>query len=228
MRSFPVVCDCCGHVQSANQVVIEEKIEQSFLFSMIGFSVALVAGFMLVANWGEHSIEAVTFQAGELMGAHNQQDYEHFGAVCLSLKKYDCAEKMYFNVARADSTQFARLGKFQMNQRKYKEAMESFRRYFANGNNKDVEVNYHYARALGELGMIDEASKHFDYVLGAKPRVMQVTVVQNYVKYLVAANRFDKAQQVIIRMRRRDQTVSQFMDTELKMIQARMGTRSRT
>ena len=76
--------------------------------------------------------------------------------------------------------------------------------------------------------MIEEASKHFDYVLNAKPRVMQVTVVQNYVKYLVAANQFDKAQQVIFKMRRRDQTVSQFMDTELKMIQARMGARSRT
>lgn len=228
MRSYPVVCDCCGHVQSANQVVIEEKIEQSFLYSMIGFSVALIAGFMLVSNWGGHSLEAVTFKAGEIVGAHSPQDYEHFSKICMELRKYDCVEKMYFQIARKDPKQFARLGRFQLNQRKYKDAMESFRRYFANGNRKDVDVNYHYARALGEMGMIDEASKHFDFVLSAKPRVMQVTVVQNYVKYLVAANRYDKAQQVIFKMRRRDQTVSQFMDTELKMIQARMSTRSRT
>jgi tetratricopeptide (TPR) repeat protein len=227
MRSHPVVCDSCGHVLSANSLVIEEKIERSFLFSIFGFSVAMIAGFILVANWGEHSIEAVTFEAGELIGVHSPQDYEHMSQVCLSLRKYKCVEKMYFQVARKDTRQFARLGRFQLNQGKYKEALESFRRYFANGNSKDdVEINYHYAKTLAELGMIDEAAKRFEFVIDSRPQVMQVTVVQNYVKYLVQANRYAQAKKVIQRMRHRDRTVSQFMDTELKMIQAKIGARS--
>ncbi len=224
LRSFPIICDCCGHVLSANQIVVEEKMERSFLYSIIGFSASLVLGFMLVANWGNHSVEAVFFQVGEILGSHAPQDYEHMGEVCLSLKKYDCVEKMYFEVARADSRQFARLGRFQVAQHKYKEAADSFRRYFANGHG-DIEVNYFYAKALGETGRIDEAAKHFEYVLAARPRVMQVTVVQNYVKYLVAANRLEQAQKVIQKMRSRDQTVSSFMDSELKEIRQKMGRR---
>jgi tetratricopeptide (TPR) repeat protein len=227
MRSHPVVCDSCGHVLSANSVVIEEKIEQSFLLSIVGFSVAMIAGFILVANWGEHSLEAVTFEAGEIVGIHSARDYEHMSEVCLSLRRYKCVEKMYFQVARKDAAQFARLGRFQLNQGKYKEALESFRRYFANGNSKkDVEINYHYAKALAELGMIDEAAKRFEFVIDSRPQVMQVTVVQNYVKYLVQANRYDQAKRVIQKMRHRDRTVSQFMDTELKMIQAKLEVRS--
>ena len=197
-------------------------MERSFLYMIIASAVIMVSSFIHVANWGGASVEVVGFKLGELIGGNSTQSIERMAKTCFEMKKFDCTEKMYAQIALRDSKQFVRLGKFQLSQRKYKEASDSFRRFFAAGGG-NIEANYMYAKALGELGAIEEASKHFDYVLAAKPGVVQITVVQNYVKYLISANKLDHAKKVIQKVRRRDTTVSSFMENELNAIIQRQG-----
>lgn len=222
LRGAPVVCDSCGNVLSPSQRASEEGLERSFLYMIIATAVFIVAGFVHVASWGSASLDVVLFKAGELAGGNSPAAIEKMARTCLELKKFECTEKMYAQLARTDFKVNARLGKFQLSQRKFKEASESFRRFFAAGGG-DIEVNYMYAKALGEIGEINEAAKHFDYVLAAKPDVVQITVVQNYVKYLISANKLDHAKKVIQKVRRRDTTVSSFMENELKDILQRQG-----
>jgi tetratricopeptide (TPR) repeat protein len=107
----------------------------------------------------------------------------------------------------------------------YQEAVNTYRTFFSKGG-VDLEASYNFARALGQVGMVDEASKYFDYVLGAKPDVVQVTVVQNYVKLLMEANRLDQAQKLIEGVRKQSETSAYFMEDEFKKIQASKGARS--
>ena len=222
LRGAPIVCNSCGNVLSPTQKATEEGLERSFLVITITTAVFIVASFIHVANWGNASLEVVGFKLGELIGTNSSQSIERMAKKCLEQKKFECTEKMYAELARADSKQLLRLGKFQLSQRKFKEASDSFRRFFAAGGG-NIEANYMYAKALGELGAIEEASKHFDYVLAAKPGVVQITVVQNYVKYLISANKLDHAKKVIQNVRRRDTTVSSFMESELQDIIQRQG-----
>ena len=197
-------------------------MERSFLYMIVMTAVLIVATFIHVANWGSASLDVIAFKIGEMSGGNLPVTVEKMARTCLELKKYDCTEKMYAQLARNDFRQFARLGKFQISLRKYGPAVDNFRRFFAAGGG-DIEANYMYARALGEIGEINEAAKHFDYVLAARPNVVQITVVQNYVKYLINANQLDHAKKVIQKMRGRDQTVSSFMEAELKSIIQRQG-----
>jgi tetratricopeptide (TPR) repeat protein len=222
LRGSPIVCNSCGHVLSPTQKASEEGMERSFLYIIIASAVFMVASFIHLANWGGASFEVVGFKLGELIGTNSTQTVERMAKTCLELKKFECTEKMYGQLARGDAKQFVRLGKFQLSQRKFKDASDSFRRFFSAGGG-DIEVNYLYAKALGELGAIEEASRHFDYVLAAKPDVVQITVVQNYVKYLMSANKLDHAKDVIHKVRRRDTAVSSFMENELNAIIQRQG-----
>ncbi len=225
LNGAPVVCDSCGNVLSPTQKVSEERMERSFLIAKITTAIFMVAGFIHVANWGSESLNVIAFKVGEIAGGNSPVTIERMARKCLEMKKYDCTEKLYAKLAETDPRQYARLGKFQVSLRKYKPAVDNFRRFFAGGGG-DIEANYFYAKALGEVGEITEAARHFDYVLSAKPDVVQITVLQNYVRYLMDANQLDHAKKVIEKVRSRDQTVSSFMESELRSIIQRQGGRA--
>lgn len=221
----PIVCDSCGHVLSEKQDSVEVGLERSFMWSIVAFSAFTLAAFMHVSTWDQFSGEIIGLKVGETIGTSSMADMERMAQICLELKKYDCTERKLAQLSRQDVRIYARLGKFQMSQRKFTEAADSFRRFFNSGGG-DLEANYQFARALGELGKIEEATKHFEYVLASKPDVLQVTVAQNYVKYLVQANRYDRARDVILKLRRKGDSVSSFMDSELKEIQQKFASRT--
>jgi tetratricopeptide (TPR) repeat protein len=146
-------------------------------------------------------------------------------SICMERKKYDCVEQQYARLGQQNPQLMLRLGKFQMSRAHYNEAVNTYRTFFSKGG-IDLEASYNFAKALGQVGQIDEAAKYYDYVLGAKPDVLQVTVIQNYVKLLMEANRLDKARTLIEQVRHKSDTSAYFMETEFKKIQALTGTRS--
>src|SRR6202042_3366331 len=124
----------------------------------------------------------------DLIGSSSNEDLEQMASICLERKKLDCVERAYSRLGERDQTQLLRLGKFEMSRGHYNEAVNTYRTFFTKGG-IDLEASYNFARALGQVGMVDEAAKYYDYVLGAKPDVLQVTVIHNYVKLLMEAHR---------------------------------------
>jgi tetratricopeptide (TPR) repeat protein len=189
-------------------------------------SVVLVSAFIYFGTWGSYSLEIVPLKVGDVMNTNTSADMERLAQIGMDLRKFDLVEKQYRMLAqRVDAKYYARLGKFQVKHREYREAAETYRQYFALGK-RDWEARIDYARALGEIGNIDEASKNFDYVLAARPGVRQVTVIQNYVTMLVKAERFDQAKRVIDHIRAQDPDAAKFMDTEYKVISERRRSKS--
>jgi tetratricopeptide (TPR) repeat protein len=214
----PVVCDHCGNVMSPTESMGDDLAEKKFIKIALGISVFLIAGFLQLATWDNHAIEILPLQAKQLVGALNTEDLEKFAQICLDRRKFDCVEREYSKLGERDAKNLLRLGKFQMSRARYAEAVESYRKFFAGGG-IDLEGSYQFARALGQVGMVDEAAKYFDYVLGAKPDVLQVTVVTNYVKLLIEAKRLDQAKKLIEDVRGRTETSALFMDNEFKEIE---------
>jgi tetratricopeptide (TPR) repeat protein len=224
-QSAVIVCDSCGWVISSSESQFREKGEKRFVRFAVILSFIMVAGFLQLAVWDNHALEVLPLQFKELIGSSSNEDLETMAQICLERKKLDCVERDYSKLGERDMKNLLRLGKFQMNREHYNEAVNTYRNFFAKGG-IDLEGSYLFARALGQVGMVDEASKYFDYVLGAKPDVLQVTVIQNYVKLLMEANRLDQAKKLIESVRNKSDTSAYFMDNEFKQIQQRTGTKS--
>lgn len=224
LRVHPVICDSCGFVATDRQADVESTLETSYLKAILVSSTAILLGFMQLANWGNYALEVIPLKAGDFVGNNSVQSKERLAEIAIDLKKHDLAERMYREIAKVDPGQLMRLGKFQMSRAKYKEATETFGAVFAR-DKENLDARYYYARTLGESGKIDEAAAHYDFILRAKPGVLQVTVLENYVKHLLAADRLEQAKQVIESVQRRNSSVSQFMDTELKTIVEKINSK---
>jgi tetratricopeptide (TPR) repeat protein len=225
-NTSPVVCDNCGFVVSLSESNLRQNLESSVLKAVAGVFAVILIGFMHIATWAGYSLEVIPLKIGQWTHTISNKNMERLAVIGLELKDYDLVEEMYRRLANADSNLYVRLAKFQMARAEYVAATESFRHYFSTGKRNNLDARYDYARALSEAGNIDEAVKHFDFVLGSKPGTRQVTVLQKYVNMLVKAQRFDQARQVIESVRRRDPTAANFMDTEYKVIMERKNSRT--
>jgi tetratricopeptide (TPR) repeat protein len=218
-RMSPSICDSCGYVLSVSEFRSRQRQETSFTVAAVLFSLFLVGAFVQIGAWGNHAIQVLPLQVGELLGMNSAVGREQFAQIALEVKQYDVVERLYIRAATQDAKLIFRLAKFQIGRGKIKEAINTLRHLQARGN-MDYEARYLLARSLGEVGNVDEASTHYELVLRAKPSVRQTTVLTNYVRMLMTANRLDEARRVIDHARRKDDTA--FMETEYMLIVARL------
>ncbi len=220
--SSVIVCDHCGFVISNSEDDYSDNTDKKFIRLALIIAFVLIAGFLQLATWDSHFAEVIPLQLKEIAGASSNDDLERMASICLERRKFDCVEKEYSKLGDRDLKNLLRLGKFQMSRAHYNEAVNTYRNFFAKGG-VDLDGSYMFAKALGQVGMVDEAAKYYDYVLGAKPDVLQVTVVQSYVKLLMEAHRLDQAKKLIEEVRHKSETSAYFMEDEYKKIQELTG-----
>lgn len=223
--ALPKICDHCGFVATPAERAVQRHFERTSLIGVVIAAAVIVIAFVELVNWGGYTLEVIPLQAQALVGMDSVSGIERMAQICLEVKKFDCTERMYMRLAVHDQKALPRLAKFQFNRMKYAEAAESYRQFFAAGN-QDLDAAYVYARALGELGRVDEAAKYFDYVLASKPGTLQVTVATNYVTMLVRNNRPGQALKVIEGIRKLGESASQFMASEYNVIRGKLGQKS--
>jgi tetratricopeptide (TPR) repeat protein len=226
MLQTPMICDCCGFVVSQSEGRVQASLEKTLLKSAVIASVILVALISFAGSWGSYSLEIIPLKVGDIGHFNSAIDMERLAQIGWDLKKFDLVERQYELLSVKDPANFVRLGKFQYSRKEYSAAAETYRKYFSLGI-VNLDARYEYARALAEINSYDESAKNFEYVLGSRPKIRQVTVVQNYVAMLVKAKRFGEAQKVIEHVRHQDPSgAAKFMDTEYKVISERKNSRS--
>lgn len=215
----PIVCDHCGDTTPNTSDVVQERIETNVIVTMVGLGALIIAGYIQLMNWDRYSLSIIPLSLKEIAGSTSPSDWEAKAAMCLELKKYDCVETQYAKAAQFAPIEYARLGKFQMQRENFAAAAKSFNSYFNNGGD-DLEVAYQHAKALGQTEQVDEAVKYFEKVLGARPDILQVTVVNNYVKLLMNHQRYAEAKTLIENVRKQGDSAGSFMEAEMQQIQA--------
>lgn len=216
-KTMPVICDHCGFT-SGNDQKLENEIQKKTITAFIAVSILVVAAHIQLSNWDKHSLSIIPLAVKEMIGADGPSDFEAKAAMCMELKKWDCVEASYLKAAAVDPVLLQRAGDFQMKREKWNPAAQSYYKFFQAGN-QNLDVSYSYAKALAKLGQVDDAVKYFDQVLAAKPETLQVTVVQNYVKLLMDAQRFDQAKVLIAKIRKESGPAGEsFMEDEFKKI----------
>lgn len=222
----PVICNHCGYT-SGNDQIVHDEIEKKNIVAFSILSAFVIAAHIQLLNWDSHSLNIIPIAAKEMVGLSSAADHEAKAAICMDLKKWDCVEASYIETAKVDPSLWRRAGDFQMKRAKYAEAARSYYPLFQSGEAQDIEVSYNYAKALAKIGQVDEAVAYFDAILAARPDVLQVTVVQNYVKLLMDHQRYDQAKVLISKVRQSSGPAGDsFMNEEFDKIKE-MTTASR-
>lgn len=217
-KIVPMVCNHCGFT-STNDEKVQNEIEKKNIIAFVIISIFVVAGHIQLTNWDSHSLSIIPIAVKETLGMQSPSDLETKAQICFDLKKWDCVESAYVETAKLDVTKAQRAGDFQMKRGKYAEAARSYYPLFQTGTAQDIEVSYSYAKALAQIGQVDEAIGYFDAILAARPEMLQVTVVQNYVKMLMQHQRYDQAKVLISKIRKQSgETGEMFMEEEFKKI----------
>lgn len=221
-----VICNHCGFVLSESEEQLNDHVENKTMITFGLIATFWIASFIQLSQWDKHSLSILPILAKQTAGMATMADLESKAEMCMDLKKYDCVEQAYLKTAQNDTSKLLRAAHFQMKRAKYNEAAQTYYKFFTSGG-QDLEASYSYAKALAELGQVDEAVKYFDQVLAAKPDVLQITVVNNYVKLLVKYQRFEQAKVLIEKIRKDGgPTAGSFMEAEFQQIQ-QMTTASR-
>ena len=217
-NSVVVVCSSCGWTPSDSNKTIDSVQHKRFSVVATVIAVFVTVGFIQTVEWDNHAFEVIPLKVKQTIGAASAEDLSRIGEICIERSKLACTEQAYKEMAQRNPEDYARLGKFQFQRGLFKDSTWAYGKYFEK-NGQDMEARYYFARSLGEIGMVDEAVKQYDYVLAVKPDTLQVTVIQHYVKMLMNNQRFDQAKVLIDTVREKSATNAYFMNDEFKKIE---------
>lgn len=192
LHILPFVCSSCGYLAPLDDSKSRERSDTRF---MMGLAALMVGGFIMMAS----NVEMRWLQTRDLLGFSSMKSLERLVKVCTDLHQPDCVEKALASQGKKDARRLADYAEFLILRLKYKDALQSLKKYVANAK-VEPKANAAYAKALAELGQIDEAAKYFERALAV--RSPSTEHIQAYVKYLTRAKRFDQALSVILKVRR--------------------------
>lgn len=200
-------------------------VERSSAIAMASISAVIIGVIAQIVTWDKYALDVIPIQLREVVFATSPSDWETKAKMCWDLKDWDCVENEYERAARADHTQYKRLGLYLMRRLKYDKASEAFAIYFKNGP-EDREAAFAYAKALAELQRDLDAEKYFDKAVDNERGQLEIPVVINYVRLLMKSGKFARAQKLIETVRDQNPTGVQFMDSEYHQIK-KLKTASR-
>ncbi len=196
----------------------EREIFKRFSKVSVTLSLVVVLCFIQAIKWDSHFLSIIPLQIKSMMSSLSAHDADELAKICLERKNLDCAESALQSEATTQVEALTQLGKIQMQRQKFRESANSFGSYFRSGG-LSVDASYDYAKVLGQLGMIDQASQYYERVLASKVDALQVTVTQSYVKMLIANKRSAQAKTVIDGIRAKGGNASLFMESEYAQLE---------
>ncbi len=218
LRESVIVCSHCGFTTNQKQIQIEKKADKRYITLVSSLCAVLTMAFILIVQWDTHVLEVLPLKTKQLMGAASARDLIRIQEICEDRKNLTCQLEALQQLSRLDNEAYADLGKMLYLMGENKQAMTAFTKYFQNGG-LSLDASYHFARSLEKDGQVEQASKHYEDVIAAKPGMLQITVTKNYIKMLMEYNKKKQARTVLKKIRKHGTSTSDFMDPIFKELE---------
>ncbi len=209
------VCPHCGADQN-------EKSENPFhaMKSLLPVAAAILFAMGMGVYWGSHSVEVIVIKSKQMTGLASAADHERMVEICEEQNKHECVHDSLVRKIKQnndDIKTIAKLGQLQLQLGYFENSERTLTHYFEKGG-KDIKARYNYAKALWKQGKIDPALNQLEKALNAKDGVLQVTVMETYIKLLVEYGQHQKATKVIAAVKRKGGSVdylNSYVDRQL-------------
>lgn len=226
------VCPSCGHTISNKD---NQRTTQEFITNSVGFfimSALLVFSLFAIKKWDTFLMDALPLQAKSVVGSASDADLFKLIDICEERKNLSCVEKYAVQLMKQAPKNTAVINRLAHNFYLHKEYEKAFQTYKAYEELQGEDPNAYYE--LGKLhvqyGEVDEALRAFEKAIDAKPGVLQITVLESYVRALITSGNKRKAFKTIEFVQKNSRKSTQFMKTEFNKLKTsieRSGKRAR-
>ena len=188
------ICPHCGadqHEEKSNPMALVK----TFL-PTLGI-MTLIIGMGLY--WGGYSLEVTLIKAQTVTGMADAEDHGRMAEICADLHYHTCVKESLIRKVQAnpqDIEVLAELANLMIQMGDAEMAEKALRNYFERGG-EDIKAKYNYAKSLRDQDKIQAAITQFERILNEKDDVLQVTVMENYIKLLVEHGEHQKASKAI-------------------------------
>tara|TARA_Y100000817_G_C16846872_1_gene540399 strand:+ start:892 stop:1617 length:726 start_codon:yes stop_codon:yes gene_type:complete len=220
-----VVCQECGTVVNDAEKVEEKKQYWNFFWSLASICAAILVLFFYMRHWQGEAASVFPLQLKSLVGLAEVDDFEKLQSVCEDQQKVDCISKLTQEIQLKQPghlLSLERLGHIKYLTKNYDDAVESYRTYFVHGG-RDSSALYEYAISLEKIDDPEKARSIYEIALRQKPDVLQITVYEKYIKLLIKTGDVKKAIETIKYVQSKATRSVDFMDGELKRLEASVG-----
>ena len=227
LSSNPVVCNHCGHASNHHEVSLHKNFQKRLSNTMIISGVVAIALFAHLVHWQNYSLQIVPLKIQTITGLSGRSALLEVADICMHRMKYDCVVTSYTDALRQnpnDLEVMEKLARVQDLMGQNEAAHQTLTRYFSSGGS-DALVAHRFAKILQKIGQDADADKFFQLALSLKPDVVQVTVTQDYVRFLMSQARYKDAQKVITE-RRKAGASQNFLNQEFDEIKSLLNQRS--
>lgn len=213
----------CGWFDKKSETDARKKMERKAAGFFVVATVLISFAFTHSVTWGSHSLKIPFTTLLKITGLLNEKGYGELAVMCTSAGKYDCTEKSYekmFEIGKKPKP-LLDLAYFQLRQKKDKEAVASFERYFK-ARGKDGEAMLVYAKLLENTGRTREALRFFDASIKARPEVLPVQATSGIVRIYLKQKKLREAYNRIAYFQASSPIARDYLNAELQTVKRLM------
>ncbi len=221
-RSFGGVsiCQACGWTQSSREKGVKSLALISYALKGLVIGSVFLLSLSYIKYWDTYALEALPLQVKKITGIATSDELFTLVELCEKRKNLRCAINYSEDLIKRNQGSLRALEKRSHNLYLHNEselAMTSYEAYFKYGG-KAVQALYEYARLLKKNGHLKSSIVQFEKVIKAKPDMLQITILEHYIKALIEDKQFVKAKKTIEYVQKNASKTFNFMETDLNKL----------
>lgn len=215
-----IVCPSCGHTESKNN----KSLFLDFLSSSVGFLIittGLVFSLFAIKKWDTFVMKALPLQFRSAIGTANTGEHFKLVEICESRKNLSCVEKYTDKIMQQQPENIEALRIKAHNQFIHKEFEAAFQNYklYSELQGDNPDAFYELGKLYIQNNDVKMAIQSFETSINAKPDTLQITVLENYVKALIADQNYQKAYDTIKYVQENSRKSLFFMNTDFEKLE---------
>lgn len=219
-----VVCNHCGFTNDHREIEFRASQEKAFVKFIAIVGIVLITGFIHLVEWDQHFFTIIPLKMKQMVGLASNEDLRKIVQICEVRLRHSCVQQALADLGKRDPKDadvMLQLGEILRKTGQTAQAVAAYKEHFNRGGNSS-EAAYQLAKIYEFSGQYNEAKEYYSRALLARPEVLQVTVIQNYVDMLIKLGESKDARGIIEDVRKKNgPSAHYFMAKEYDSISSR-------
>lgn len=213
----PAVCNHCGYISNLKHQKEADRFQNRLSLIIIGSGILAILLFTQLVFWQNHALTILPLKIKSTFGIDSQEALKEIADICMKTMKYSCVRDSYLAIIEDspnDLDTLDKLAKIEHLMGERQAAIKHLDLYFSNGGRSYLAA-HRYAKLLDVTGQPQLADNYYKMALSEKTDIVQVTVTQDYVRFLKNQARYKEAKDLILHYRKNGASIN-FLSQEFE------------